>query len=66
MKDKIEDINKELKKGKIVVTDDKILDNHNIKKPVPIDLVTTATMGTTFKKATKRYLKKKGHMIDEK
>jgi hypothetical protein len=52
------DINKQIKQGRIILTDDKIL-NDETEKQSDVDAVTAPTMGTLFRIKSKEYLEQK-------
>ncbi|MFA6808444.1 MAG: hypothetical protein WCR27_05575 [Eubacteriales bacterium] len=58
MEDELDNINKQIKQGEIVRTDDKILDN-NIKKQKYVDAKTSPTMSTLFSTMVKKYQEEK-------
>ncbi len=59
MEDGIDDINKQIKEGKIVVTDEKILDTQTEKQEY-VDATTAPTMTTRFITLSKKFQEQKG------
>jgi Uncharacterized conserved protein len=59
MKKSFDHINKQLKNGESVIVDKEIIEETKTK-PVPVDVVTCATMSTTFRKMSEKYQANKG------